>query len=72
MTVTLPQDSAVAFPIGTHIIFERNGAGTLTFAAGTGATVNSKGGTLTCADRSTTIACVKIAANTWPIFGNIG
>ena len=72
MTVTLPQDSAVAFPIGTHIIFERNGAGTLTFAAGTGATVNSKGGTLTCADRYTTIACVKIAANTWTIFGNIG
>ena len=72
MTVTLPQDSAVAFPTGSHIIFERNGAGTLTFAAGTGATVNSKGGTLTCADRYTTIACVKIAANTWTIIGNIG
>lgn len=72
MTVTLPQDSAVAFPVGTHIIFERNGTGTLTFAAGTGATVRSKGGTLTCADQYTTIACVKQAANTWTIFGNIG
>ena len=72
MTITLPQDSAVAFPVGSNIIFERNGAGTLTFAAGTGATVNSKGGTLTCADRYTTVAAVKIAANTWTIFGNIG
>jgi len=72
MTVTLPQDSAVAFPVGTQIVFERNGAGTLTFAAGTGATVNSKGGTLTCADRYTTIAAVKIAADTFTIFGNIG
>ena len=72
MTVTLPQDSAVAFPVGTHIIFERNGTGTLTFAAGTGATVRSKGGTLTCADQYTTIAAVKQAANTWTIFGNIG
>jgi len=72
MTVTLPQDSAVAFPTGSQIVFERNGAGTLTFAAGTGATVNSKGSTLTCADRYTTIAAVKIAANTWTIFGNIG
>ncbi len=72
MTVTLPQDSAVAFPVGTQIIFERNGAGTLTFAAGTGATVNSKGATLTCADRYTTVAAVKIAADTWTIFGNIG
>jgi len=72
MTVTLPQDSAVAFPTGSQIVFERNGAGTLTFAAGTGATVNSKGSTLTCADRYTTIAAVKIAADTWTIFGNIG
>jgi hypothetical protein len=72
ITVTLPQDSAVAFPTGSHIIFERNGAGTLTFAAGTGATVNSKGGDLTCADRYTTIAAIKIAADTWTIIGNIG
>ena len=72
MTVTLPQDSDVAFPVGTQIIFERNGAGTLTFAAGTGATVNSKGATLTCADRYTTVAAVLIAADTWTIFGNIG
>jgi hypothetical protein len=72
ITVTLPQDSAVAFPTGSNIIFERNGAGTLTFAAGTGATVNSKDATLTCADRYTTIAAVKIAADTWTIFGNIG
>jgi len=68
----LPQDSVIAFPTGTNIIFERNGAGTLTFAAGTGATVNSKDGTLTCKDRYTTIAAVKIAADTWTIFGNIG
>ena len=72
ITITLPQDSAVAFPTGSQIIFERNGAGTMTFAAGTGATVNSKGGTLTCADRYTTVAAVKIAADTWTIFGNIG
>ena len=72
MTVTLPQDSAVAFPTGSSIVFERNGAGTLTFAAGAGATVNSKDATLTCKDRYTTIAAVKIAADTWTIFGNIG
>ena len=72
MTVTLPQDSAVAFPTGSQIIFERNGAGTLPVAAGAGATVNSKGGTVTCADRYTTGAAVKIAADTWTIFGNIG
>ncbi len=72
ITVTLPQDSDVAFPTGTTIYFERNGAGTLTFAAGTGATVNSKDATLTCGDRYTTVAAVKIAADTWTLIGNIG
>jgi hypothetical protein len=72
ITVTLPQDSDVAFPVGTTIYFERNGAGTLTFAAGTGATVNSKDATLTCGDRYTTVAAVKIAGDTWTLIGNIG
>jgi hypothetical protein len=72
MVVTLPKNATVAFPVGANIVFERNGAGTLTFAAESGATVNSKGGTLTCADQYTTVAAVKIATDTWTIFGNIG
>ena len=72
ITVTLPQDTDVDFPVGTTIYFERNGAGTLTFAAGTGATVNSKDATLTCGDRYTTVAAVKIDADTWTLIGNIG
>jgi hypothetical protein len=72
ITVTLPQNSAVAFPIGTTTYFERNGAGTLTFAAGTGATVTSKDSTLTCGDRYTTVAAVKIGTDAWSLIGNIG
>jgi len=70
--VTLPQDSAQAFEEGTVMYFERNGTGTLTFAAGTGATVTSKDSTLTCADRYTTVAAVKVSANGWSLIGNIG
>ena len=72
ITVTLPQNSAVAFPVGTTIYFERNGAGTLTFAAGTGASITSKDATLTCGDRYTTVAAVKIGADAWSLIGNIG
>ena len=72
ITVTLPQDSAQAFAIGTTIYYERNGAGTLTFAAGTGATITSKDDTKTCADRYTTVAAVKIGTNAWSLIGNIG
>jgi hypothetical protein len=72
ITVTLPQNSAEAFAIGTTIYYERNGAGTLTFAAGTGATITSKDSTLTCGDRYTTVAAVKIGTNAWSLIGNIG
>ena len=70
--VTMPQNSAQAFVIGTVMYFERNGTGTLTFAAGTGATVTSKDSTLTCADRYTTVAAVKVSTNGWSLIGNIG
>jgi hypothetical protein len=72
ITVTLPQDSAQAFAIGTTIYYERNGAGTLTFAAGTGATVTSKDSTLTCGDRYTAVCALKIGTNAWSLIGNIG
>ena len=71
--VTLPQDSAQAFAVGTTIYYERYGSGTLTFAAGTGVTeLSSKDGTLTCADRYTTVAAVKTDDNKWALIGNIG
>ena len=70
--VTLPQNSAQAFAIGTNIFYERNGTGTLTFAAGTGATVTSKDSTLTVGDRYTSVAAIKIGANAWSLIGNLG
>ena len=71
--VTLPQDSAQAFEVGTTIYYERYGSGTLTFAAGTGVTeLSSKDSTKTCADRYTVVAAVKTGANTWAPIGNIG
>ena len=72
ITVTLPQNSAQAFIIGTTIYYERNGGGTLTFAAGTGATVTSKDSTLTCGDRYTAVCALKIGTNAWSLIGNIG
>jgi len=74
ITVTLPQNSATdaAFAIGTTIYYERNGAGTLTFAAGTGATVTSRASVLTCGDRYTTVAAIKIGTDAWSLIGNLG
>jgi hypothetical protein len=64
IAVSLPQDSAVAFPIGAWIDFLIIGAGSATFGAGTGATVN--GATLVAPQWRRAVA-IKRAANTWTI-----
>jgi hypothetical protein len=71
ITVTLPQDSDAAFPVGTRIDFFQLGAGQVTFAAGTGATANALTG-LKIAGQYGWAAAVKRAANTWLVFGNMG
>lgn len=70
ITTTLPQDSDVAVPVGTHIDFIQIGAGQVTFAAGTGATVNGTPGLKLRAQWSAASA-IKRAANTWVVIGDL-
>lgn len=67
ITVTLPQDSDVAFPVGGQIHFTQLGAGAVTFAAGTGATVNAIA--LGVSDQYGTVTAIKRAADTWLLVG---
>jgi hypothetical protein len=70
ITVTLPQNSAVAFPIGAEVDFLWLGAAQPSFAAGTGATVNGTPGLKLRAQFSAATA-KKIATNTWVIIGDL-
>ena len=70
ITVTLPQDSAVAVPVGARIDFAGLGAGLITFAAGTGATVNGTPSLGTRAQYSA-VTAIKVAANTWLVVGDL-
>lgn len=63
-TYTVPQDSSVAWPAGSVIRVVSIGAGVITFAAGSGATVNNTAATLSQYDAAT---LVKTAANTWQV-----
>ena len=60
-TVTLPQDSEVAFPIGSVVYIARVNTGTVTLAAGTGASANKTGGF----GANEELYVRKRAANTW-------
>lgn len=72
VTITLPQDSDVAIPIGSEIVITQYGAGVVTFVAGTGATVNSANGNLSIASQYGGVTCKKMSANTWLIIGSLG
>lgn len=70
ITVTLPQNSALAFPIGGRIDFVQLGAGKPTFAAGAGATVV---GTPSLGLRAqySAVSAIKISANGWLLVGDL-
>jgi hypothetical protein len=70
-TVTLPQNSAIAFPIGSKIDFVVTGAGTLTVQAGAGATVTKRAlDTLTALTLSR-VTATKVSTNGWSVSGGL-
>jgi hypothetical protein len=71
ITLTLPQDSDVTFAIGSYVHFYQGGAGQVTVAAGTGATVRTSGLTSKARAQYSRFSAQKIAANTWSLFGDL-
>jgi Collagen triple helix repeat (20 copies) len=70
ITVTLPQNGAVAFPVGAEIDFVQLGVGQVTFAAGSGATVQSTPGLKLRAQYSAAKA-KKIGTSAWLVMGDL-
>ena len=73
-TVTIAPDSTLtAALVGSAITVINTGAGLLTFAQGAGVTITSAGATSAAPTLAThkVAQCVRVAANTWRIFGGI-
>jgi hypothetical protein len=71
-TIALPSDANTAFPIGTSLTFSQASTGALTFAAGSGATVNVAPTHLASTNvQHAVVQATKLAANTWVLFGNL-
>ena len=68
ITVTIPTNAAVAFPIGTVISFSQGGAGQATFAGAVPPTLRSADSALTTVKIYSVCSCIKIATDEW-IFG---
>jgi hypothetical protein len=71
----IPTDASVAFPTGTVLNVFVKGAGTTTISAVTSGTttISSAGATSTAPTVATkkSASCIKIAANSWIVVGNI-
>ena len=73
-TVTIAPDSTLtAAAVGSAITFINTGAGLLTFAAGSGVTITSAGAVSAAPSlaQHKVAQCVRVAANTWRIYGSI-
>ena len=67
----IPVNSGIAFPIGTRIEIIQGGAGQITVTPTGGVTVNSSGGKTKLAAQYAVATILKVATNTWYLFGDI-
>jgi len=71
ITLTLPQDSDATIAVGTYVDLYQLGAGQVTVAAGTGATLRTSGLTAKARAQYSRLAVQKVSANTWSLFGDL-
>lgn len=71
-TITIPPNTAVAFPIGTMIQLTWIGATKPSFAAGAGVTLNAPGGLLGCRVLWSTITLRKRGTDLWVLSDDVG
>tara|TARA_R100000988_G_scaffold20511_1_gene10073 strand:- start:560 stop:1147 length:588 start_codon:yes stop_codon:yes gene_type:complete len=71
ITLTIPPNSSVAFPIGTEITLTQLGAGQVTIAAGSGVTASAADAELKTRVQYSSAVLTKIASDTWLIAGDL-
>lgn len=71
ITLTVPPNSSVAFPVGAEIDLAQLGAGQVTVAPGSGVTINSYQGKTNTAGQYAGATVKQTAANSWLLIGNL-
>jgi|SRR5580765_2742613 len=71
VTLTIPADATVNFPIGrTAIPFQQAGAGKITVVAAAGVTLNAASGLVHSNAQYSILQLIKMAANNWTLIGD--
>ena len=71
LTVTVPTNANVAFPVGSQIVIVRKGAGAVTVSPAGGVTLNSVSGNQKIASQYGGATLVKVGADAWYLFGDL-
>jgi hypothetical protein len=71
ITLTVPTNASVAFPVNTRIDLIQYGAGQVTVAAAGGVTINSSGAKLKVTGQYSGASLWKKATDTWVLVGDI-
>jgi hypothetical protein len=71
ITLTVPTNSSVAFPIGTQILLVQKGAGQVTIQGDTGVTVYAEDSRVKTVGQYAMATLVKCASDTWYLGGNL-
>lgn len=71
ITLTIPPNADVAFPVGAMIEIHQGGAGTVTVTPGTGVTLVSRGSVFGLGGQEAIALVRKVATNTWRLGGDI-
>lgn len=71
ITLTVPQDSDATIAVGTYVDLYQLGAGQVTVAAGSGATLRTSGLTAKARAQYSRLAVQKVSANTWSLMGDL-
>jgi hypothetical protein len=71
ITLTVPTNASVAFPVGTEVDLTQLGAGQVSVAGSGGVTIDSYSGYLKIAGQYAGATLKKIATDTWILVGNL-
>jgi hypothetical protein len=71
ITVTVPQDSAVTWPVGVYCDLMQVGTGQITVVAGSGASLHKSGLTAKSRAQYSRLGLQKHVADSWSLFGDL-
>lgn len=71
ITLTVPENSSVAFPVGTQILLYQAGAGQVTISPAGAVTIRSQGTKLKLFAQYAVAGLLKVATDEWVAFGNL-